>query len=94
MAVDEAIRAKLSGNMNLHYLEIHDESERHIGHAGHDGRGESHFRLLIISDDFEGLGRLDRQRKILDLLEEDLKGRIHALTFTCLSTEEYKKRIN
>jgi BolA protein len=61
-------------------LELEDQSHRHVGHAGHDPRGESHFALTIESSDFEGLNRVDRQRKIYAALGDLMHERVHALT--------------
>ena len=42
------------------HIEFHDDSHRHAGHADNNGGG--HFRLLIVSQAFHGLSRLQRQR--------------------------------
>ena len=61
-------------------LDLEDQSARHVGHAGHDGRGESHFALLIESQAFEGHSRLARQRLIYAALGDLMHERVHALT--------------
>ena len=61
-------------------LELEDQSHQHIGHAGHDPRGESHFALTIESPVFVGLSRVERQRKIYAALGELMRERVHALT--------------
>lgn len=61
-------------------LDLHDQSHQHIGHAGHDPRGESHFALTIESPLFEGLNRIERQRKVYAALGELMRERVHALT--------------
>jgi len=61
-------------------LELEDQSHQHIGHAGHDPRGESHFALSIESPAFAGLSRVDRQRKIYAALGDLMRERVHALT--------------
>jgi BolA protein len=50
--------------------------------------GESHFNLVIVSNAFEGLGRLQRQRRVLDLLREELAGPVHALSVRALTPGE------
>ena len=69
-------------------LELDDQSERHIGHAGHDGRGESHFALVIESAAFAGLGRVARQRKVYAALGDLMADRVHALTIRALAPGE------
>ena len=61
-------------------LELEDQSARHIGHAGHDGRGESHFALTIEAKSFAGQSRVARQRAIYAALGDLMHERVHALT--------------
>ena len=61
-------------------LVLEDQSHQHVGHAGHDPRGESHFALTIESPAFEGLNRVERQRKVYAALGELMRERVHALT--------------
>ncbi|HEY0628027.1 MAG TPA: BolA family protein [Sphingomicrobium sp.] len=61
-------------------LNLEDQSHQHIGHAGHDPRGESHFALTIESSAFAGLNRVERQRKVYAALGELMRERVHALT--------------
>ena len=71
---------RLTAALSPTRLELEDQSHQHIGHAGHDPRGESHFALTIESPVFEGLGRVERQRKIYAALGELMRDRVHALT--------------
>ena len=59
---------------------LEDQSHQHIGHAGHDPRGESHFALRIESPTFVGLSRVERQRRVYAALGELIRERVHALT--------------
>ena len=61
-------------------LDLRDDSERHRGHAGHDGRGESHFSLSITSAAFAGKSRVERQRMVYSALGELMVERVHALS--------------
>ena len=61
-------------------LDLEDQSHQHVGHAGHDPRGESHFALTVESPAFEGLNRVERQRKVYAALGELMRERVHALT--------------
>ena len=60
-------------------LEVVNESHRHKGHAGDDGSGESHFRVLIAAAAFAPMSRLARHRAVHAALGPALMGRIHAL---------------
>ena len=79
--VAEAIRRKLEAAFSPQRLEVIDASDRHRGHAGADREGgETHFDVVIVSAAFEGLGRLDRQRRVNAALAEELSGPVHALS--------------
>lgn len=79
MSVDAEIRAKLEAAFAPTALEVINESHAHAGHAGHDGSGESHFRVRIAAPAFAELSRVARHRAIHAALGPALTGRIHAL---------------
>jgi len=88
MTVAERIRQKLTDGLAPAALDIVDDSHRHVGHAGHDGRGESHFRVRVVAAAFEGRSRVDRQRLVYRLLAEEMRDRVHALALTTLTPDE------
>jgi BolA protein len=88
MSVSAQIRDILTQNLAPLSLKIKDESHKHEGHAGHDRRGESHFRIEIVSAAFDGKTRPERHRIVYSLLEEQIKNRIHALSILALSPSE------
>ena len=88
MSVAERIRAKLTAGLNPLRLVIHDESHRHAGHAGARPEGETHFRVEIVASAFDGESRIARQRRVYQLLAEELAGPIHALSLTTLTPSE------
>jgi len=69
-------------------LDVIDESHLHAGHAGAREGGESHFRLVIVADAFEGLSRVARQRLVNSVLKEELAGPVHALAMKTLTPAE------
>ena len=71
---------RLTAALDPSLLELEDQSHQHIGHAGHDPRGESHFALTIESAAFAGLSRVERQRKVFAALGDLMHERVHALT--------------
>jgi BolA protein len=92
MPVAEVIREKLTAAFAPVALEVVDESHRHAGHAGArraDGTaGETHFHVRIVSAAFEGLARVERQRRIYAALADELKGPVHALSLNALAPAE------
>ncbi len=91
-SVSKAMELALQAAFSPIRMVLADDSEKHKGHAGHDGQGESHFRLLIVSDAFEGVGRLERHRMVYKALELFLSGRVHAMAIRALTPEEDSMR--
>ncbi|WP_269901511.1 BolA family protein [Paenalcaligenes faecalis] len=60
------------------HFEVVDESHLHAGHAGAQG-GANHFRLIIGSDQFEGLSTLAKHRLIYSHVQDLIPHPIHAL---------------
>ncbi|MEO1191216.1 MAG: BolA family protein [Pseudomonadota bacterium] len=88
MSVAETMETKLRAAFQPTHLEIEDQSHLHEGHAGHDGRGESHFHLVLVSPAFAGQSRIARQRAVYQVLAEELAGRVHALSLETRTPEE------
>ena len=69
-------------------LEIRDDSAAHAGHAGAAG-GAGHFSLLIVSEVFAGLPRLQRHQRVLREVADLLPYPVHALSIKALTPEEF-----
>ena len=78
MALETEIRTAL-GSLSPAHLDVINESALHSGHAGDDGSGESHWRIVISADSLTPLSRIARHRAIHSALGPDIIGRIHAL---------------
>src|SRR5215467_2818943 len=84
MSVAAAIETKLRAALQPTRVMVVDESELHKGHAGHRPGGQSHFRVEIVSSAFEGQTRVDRQRRVYEILSDELKAGVHALALKTL----------
>ena len=70
------------------FFDFEDESHLHAGHAGNKGGG--HYAILVVSNAFENIGRLQRQRMIKQLLQDLFSdGLIHALSIKAATPDEY-----
>ena len=76
--MDERIEATLREAFAPERLEVINESHLHAGHAGHDGTGESHYRVRIRAAAFDGMGRLAMHRAVNRALADELRT-VHAL---------------
>lgn len=86
MSVQATITDKLIDQLKPIHLEVMNESNRHNVPKG----SETHFKLLVVSTEFEGNNRVNRHRKIHDILATELKHGVHALTMTLLTPNEYE----
>lgn len=75
------IRSRLEQALSPTYLEVIDESDDHIGHAGHQGGGH-HFAVKISAPSLETVSRIEAHRKIYMVLNDMLPHDIHALRIT------------
>lgn len=87
MAMRETIESRLK-TLEPQVFEFEDESHLHAGHAGNKGGG--HYAVLVVSEAFEGISRLNRQRIIKQLLHDLFSdGLIHALSIKTQTPDEY-----
>jgi BolA protein len=93
MTVAETIRTKLEAAFTPVHLSVNDESSRHAGHAGAREGGETHFHVSVVSSMFQGVARVERQRQVHQVLDAELKGRVHALSLTLMTPEEASRRL-
>jgi BolA protein len=69
-------------------LEIRDDSAAHAGHPG-AAAGGGHFSLLIVSEVFAGLPRLQRHQRVLREVADLLPNPVHALSIKALTPDEF-----
>ena len=77
-----------AGLENIETIEIINQSHMHKHHAGDDGSGETHYDIVIISNDFEGQNRVKRQRLINKLLAPEFDTGLHAVAMTLKTQSE------
>ena len=82
----ERIEARLREAFAPLALEVVDDSARHRGHAGNTGGG--HFRVVLVSERFRGVPRVERHRLVYASLAEELQAEIHALELDARTPEE------
>ena len=83
----ERIEARLREAFAPLALEVVDDSHRHRGHAG-AASGGGHFRVVLVSERFRGVPRVERHRLVYASLAEELRAEIHALELDARTPEE------
>ena len=84
------IKNLISNKLEIYHIEIYDLTHKHKTHRGYDFGG--HFKLLIVSKDFNDLPLLSRHKLIYDVLNSMIKKEIHALSLKTLTVDEYIKQ--
>jgi len=87
MSVQTLIQTKIETALQPSVLEVENESHMHSGPAA-----ESHYRLVVVSEDFSGKNLLARHRIINKLLADELSGGVHALAMHTFTSEEWIAR--
>ncbi len=82
------IEKRLRAALNPTRLAVINDSDKHRGHAGHDGSGESHFTVEVEAEQFAGMTRLARQRAVNAALGDLMRERVHALAIRATAPGE------
>ena len=88
VTLTELITNRLRERLSPTALAVIDESDQHHGHAGSRQGGETHFRLDIVSDAFQGKSRIERHRLVNEVLAEAFDRGLHALAIKARAPDE------
>ena len=86
MTIYKAIIEDLNMAFSVEHLYLENESSMH----NVPPNSESHFKLVIVSNDFIDQSMVKRHQNIYSALNHVMK-KIHALSIQAFSIEEYKK---
>ncbi len=78
----------INNNLNVHKCLVKDVSELHRGHAEHIEGEETHFEVIIISNDFENKTKLERHRLVNNFLRDEFESSLHSITFKLITINE------
>lgn len=84
------ITQKLNQTFSPEHLEVINESHMHNVPEG----SESHFKVVLVSDEFKGKMLLARHRLVNATLKDELDGGIHALALHTMTMEEWFEKGN
>ena len=87
MNVQQEIEHKLNTLDPLH-LEVVNESDNHNVPEG----SQSHFKVVIVTDAFDGVSRVRRHQQVNGILAKELKEDIHALSMQTMTPDEWTAR--
>lgn len=88
MVVQAGIEHKIRGALHPVFLEVANESHMHNVPSG----SESHFKVTVVSTEFDGKLLVARHRMLNQLLKEELAGAVHALSLHTFTPAEWEGR--
>ncbi|WP_158379680.1 BolA/IbaG family iron-sulfur metabolism protein [Candidatus Williamhamiltonella defendens] len=88
--IQDHIKQKLDKEFKPVYLDVINESHLHRAPVG----SESHFKILMVSNQFSGLKALERHRMVYDILEEEFNhSGVHALALHLYTLKEWEEAL-
>ena len=83
MSMQTQIEEKLAAGIACKHLRV--ENERHMHARGQD----SNFKVVVVSEQFDGQRLLQRHRTINAILADELRDHIHALAIHAYTPSEF-----
>ena len=87
MKIQKSIESKIRKVLAPSHLEVENESARHRRNPD----GETHFRIVVVSEKFAAQSRVNRHRMVNELLEQERELGLHAVTLSALTPAEWEK---
>ena len=88
MTIQATIEEKLTAAIDLEHLEVINESSNHNVPAG----SESHFKVVLVSPEFDGQRLLQRHKQVNLVLKDELANHIHALAIHTFTESEWRDK--
>ncbi|XP_067858844.1 bolA-like protein 1 [Heptranchias perlo] len=83
--VESAIHTKLVQSLAPTHLQVVNESHMHAVPAN----SETHFKVVVVSERFEGMPLLQRHRLVNEALKEELASSVHALSIQARTPRQW-----
>jgi len=90
MPLHDEISHKLKTAFAPSHLEVINESHQHSVAPG----SETHFKVVVVSENFRGLSLLQRHRTVYETLKSEIASGVHALAIHAMTEEEFSKKQN
>lgn len=88
MKIQTNIEDKITLALHPEFLEVANESHMHNVPPG----SESHFKVTVVSNEFDNKMLVARHRLLNKLLKEELDGPVHALSLHTLTPAEWREK--
>lgn len=85
MKLQSSIEKKLLDAFKVDHLTVENESHKHSVPPN----SETHFKVTLVSPEFQGQGKVKRHQAVYRALAEEMAGGVHALALHVYSPEEW-----
>ena len=81
--LSQILKEKLKKNLNLKLIEIEDKTYLHNNHSSHQ-KGKFHIKIILESSEIKKMSRIDANRKINSLINDEIEKYIHSIQILIL----------
>ncbi|WP_444919495.1 BolA family protein [Microbulbifer sp. CnH-101-G] len=86
MSLAKQIEEKLTTSFHPQFIDVQCESHLHNVPAG----SEMHFRVVLVSEAFASIRKVQRHQKVYAVLADEMAGPIHALALHTYAPDEWE----
>ena len=72
------VKKKLTDQIRIDSINIEDKSFLHKNHKGNQ-EGKYHLKLIIVSEELKKMSKIESNKKIYKILDQELKEFIHSI---------------
>ena len=87
MNVQSVIEQKLIEALSPQHIDVINESNNHSVPPN----SETHFKVILVSDGFEGVRKVARHQKVYGILADELSSGVHALAIHTYTKSEWEE---
>tara|TARA_R110002073_G_scaffold114673_4_gene251990 strand:+ start:467 stop:787 length:321 start_codon:yes stop_codon:yes gene_type:complete len=88
MQIQKLIEDRLSASFSITYMDVANESHKH----NVPPNSETHFKVVLVSPDFNELRKVARHQQVYKVLDEAIKKGVHALALHIYTEQEWQEK--
>jgi BolA family transcriptional regulator, general stress-responsive regulator len=88
MSIQQQIEDHLVEQLSPSFMEVSNESDQHNVPVN----SETHFRVVVVSEQFSGKRSVARHQQVYKALAAELQGPVHALALHTYTAQEWSER--
>ena len=77
------VKKKLTDQIDIDSIEVEDKSFLHKNHAGNQ-EGRYHLKIILNSNELKSLSRIESNKRVYKVLDEEFKKYIHSIQILIL----------